>query len=91
MPGKVADYKGYFYDNKEEKKFYEAGAHFSYKELYRLIEKMTVQPRSHSSLKPKAEQIVVRKTALSKQPINVKSSVLSKKTIDASSVTYLDK
>jgi hypothetical protein len=35
----INDYKGQYYKENSEKKYYEGGAHFSYKELYkRLIE-----------------------------------------------------
>jgi hypothetical protein len=33
------EYKGIFYDKEEEQKFYEGGAHFSYIELYNVLEK----------------------------------------------------
>lgn len=35
------DYKGVFFGDDSEKKFYEAGAHFSYKDLYRRLHDLT--------------------------------------------------
>ena len=34
------NYKGMFYESVDEKKFYEAGAHFSYIELYKRLKKI---------------------------------------------------
>ena len=33
----ILDYKGVFYDDNSEKKYFEGGAHFSYSDLYRRL------------------------------------------------------
>ena len=34
------DYKGIFYEDNSERKYYEGGAHFKYIELYRILEEL---------------------------------------------------
>ena len=36
------DYKGFYFNNDDEKRFYEGGAHFKYKELYYILENLSL-------------------------------------------------
>ena len=35
------DYKGIFYEDNSERKYYEGGAHFKYKDLYKILEELS--------------------------------------------------
>ena len=35
----MADYKGIYYNNDSSEKYFEGGAHFRYKQLYKILEK----------------------------------------------------
>lgn len=47
------NYKGIFYDDDSEKKYYEYGAHFLYKDLYKRLERLTENDTKQKSRKPK--------------------------------------
>lgn len=50
----MLNYKGLFYNEEREKKYFEGGAHFKYNQLYRLLEKIS----SAQKVKLKREQLV---------------------------------
>jgi hypothetical protein len=58
------EYKGYFYGNDEEKDYYEGGAHFSYFELYSILEKLSkqTQARQRSAQNQKVINIIINCT-----------------------------
>ena len=35
----MEEYKGIYYNDDKEQQYYEGGAHFKYKELYKILEK----------------------------------------------------
>ena len=35
------EYKGIYYNDNKEQKYYEGGAHFKYKELYKILEELS--------------------------------------------------
>lgn len=37
----MEDYKGIYYNDETEQKYYEGGAHFKYKELYKILEELS--------------------------------------------------
>lgn len=37
----MADYKGIYYNNDSSEKYFEGGAHFRYKQLYKILEKLS--------------------------------------------------
>jgi hypothetical protein len=50
------NYKGIFYESIEEKKFYEGGAHFSYKDLFKKLKQIQINnPQSNYSKKSSKE------------------------------------
>ena len=36
----MEEYKGIYYNDDKEQKYYEGGAHFKYKELYKILEEL---------------------------------------------------
>ena len=37
----MEDYKGIYYNDDKEQQYYEGGAHFKYKELYKILEELS--------------------------------------------------
>lgn len=54
-PNEAANYKGVFYNDEEERRFYEAGSHFPYKILYNCIDKLVQEQNKPRPTKNTAE------------------------------------
>ena len=51
------EYKGIYYNDNAQQQFYEGGAHFKYKELYKILEEM--EKKNNSSKKiPNTSKLV---------------------------------
>ncbi len=42
----MEEYKGLYYNDNTEQKFYEGGAHFRYKDLYKILEELVKKANS---------------------------------------------
>jgi len=50
----MADYKGIYYNNDSSEKYFEGGAHFKYKQLYKIYEKLS----SAQKMRLKKEKLI---------------------------------
>ena len=58
----MADYKGIYYNNDSSEKYFEGGAHFRYKQLYKILEKLS----SEQKMRLKREKLVKSREAKGK-------------------------
>jgi len=42
----MEEYKGIYYNDDKEQQYYEGGAHFKYKELYKILEEFAIKINS---------------------------------------------
>lgn len=72
----MENYKGIFYNDHEEKKYYEGGAHFKYSDLVRELNKLCQEPKKNSSINilvnsnSQKQGIVIRKNSILKSEGN---------------------
>ena len=71
------EYKGFFYNNnEEEQKFYEGGAHFSYNELYKILDKLSKEEKNTNVFnfnnKAKSRNIIIEKDFSNLEKLNIK-------------------
>jgi hypothetical protein len=72
----MENYKGIFYNDHEEKKYYEGGAHFKYSDLVRELNKLCQEPKKNSSTNilvnsnSQKQGIVIRKNNILKSEGN---------------------
>ena len=52
----MEEYKGIYYNDDKEQQYYEGGAHFKYKELYKILEELA--KKMNSKKIPKKNKIV---------------------------------
>jgi len=55
----MINYKGIFYNDEKEKKYYEFGAHFKYKELVFELNKLIKEKETTNSSKQSKENILI--------------------------------
>jgi len=72
----MENYKGIFYNDHEEKKYYEGGAHFKYSDLVRELNKLCQDPKKNSSISillnsnSQKQGVVIRKNSILKSEGN---------------------
>ena len=77
----MQEYKGIYYGDENEQKFYEGGAHFKYEALWQILELIVIQQTTNQS---KELQSLKRKNFSSK---NIKDSTIINKTRNILSFT----
>ena len=45
----MEEYKGIYYNDDKEQQYYEGGAHFKYKELYKILEELAKKMNTHQA------------------------------------------
>lgn len=81
----MEEYKGIYYGDESERKFFEGGAHFKYSKLYRILEKLAKERNGNEKQK---ELYVHKKNILSNNNLNRKRMTKDKKSRNI--VSYLD-
>lgn len=61
----MADYKGIYYNNDSSEKYFEGGAHFRYKQLYKILEKLS----SAQKMRLKREKLIKSRETKAKDKI----------------------
>ena len=83
----MENYKGIFYNDNEEKNYYEGGAHFKYSDLVRELNKLCQEPKKNSSVNilvnsnSQKQGIVIRKNSILNSEGN-NSNIKYRKKID---------
>ena len=91
----MENYKGIFYNDHEEKKYYEGGAHFKYSDLVRELNKLCQEPKKNSSIRilmnsnSQKQGIVIRKNSILKSEGN-NNNIKYRKKIDDSNLLTLN-
>ena len=81
----IEEYRGIYFRNKNsdgpQKKFYEHGAHFEYKALYKILKEIIkkIKPRINSSIPKRKNTSLNRKRAVSCRKKKLKSKLIKKK------------
>lgn len=70
----MADYKGIYYNNDSSEKYFEGGAHFRYKQLYKILEKLS----SAQKMRLKREKLIKSRETKAKDKIKRRKSYLIK-------------
>lgn len=81
----MEEYKGIYYGDESERKFFEGGAHFKYSKLYKILEKLAKERNGKEKQK---ELYVHKKNILSNNNLNKRRMTKDKKSRNI--VSYLD-
>lgn len=82
----MAEYKGIYYDDNSKEKYFEGGAHFRYKQLYKILEKLSAAQK----IRLNREKLIKDRQAKKKEKTKdaKKSSNQTSKNCD-SNLTYV--